>query len=324
MKGGIAFAAVGHSAFHMKPYKNITKEKLGDQEVYRLEKGDLCIWVNLQDGMNLFGMNYKGKEVVSLDQKRFDSGALYGIPVLFPTPNRTRDGIFSFEGEDYCAQMHGIVRKEAFELVEITENDSEVSLTGRLKIDKWSTLYETFPFSCTLKMTITVYESGIAYHYEVYNESEKNMPFGFALHPFFNKLEAPIFVKVAAEYVMESDEHRLPSGALIPVMNGEYDLRIEKNVNQLRLDDVYTNISHHPMAEIIYSDIHIEIDGTPDFTHMVVYTPESQSFFCIEPQTCSTDAINLHQKGLEKVSGLIVIASKNQHRGRVSFQFKTR
>ena len=39
---------------------------------------------------------------------------------------------------------------------------------------------------------------------------------------------------------------------------------------------------------------------------MVVYTPPGRPFFCMENQTCSTDAHNLYSKGLEKEAHLLI------------------
>ena len=36
-----------------------------------------------------------------------------------------------------------------------------------------------------------------------------------------------------------------------------------------------------------------------DFREMVVYTPGHRQAFCVEPYTCTTDAINLQAQGLE-------------------------
>jgi aldose 1-epimerase len=38
---------------------------------------------------------------------------------------------------------------------------------------------------------------------------------------------------------------------------------------------------------------------------MVVYIQPQNPFFCVENQTCSTDAHNLHSRGLEEVSHLL-------------------
>src|SRR5438128_10778501 len=52
----------------------------------------------------------------------------------------------------------------------------------------------------------------------------------------------------------------------------------------------------------------LRITASEAFTHMVIYTLPSEAdgpFFCLENQTCSTDAINLHSRGLGEMAHLI-------------------
>ena len=50
--------------------------------------------------------------------------------------------------------------------------------------------------------------------------------------------------------------------------------------------------------------IKVVLDATADFSHIVVYSPRGKGYFCIENQTCSTDAHNLHDRGFVHASGL--------------------
>jgi aldose 1-epimerase len=45
----------------------------------------------------------------------------------------------------------------------------------------------------------------------------------------------------------------------------------------------------------------LQISATDDFTHAVIFTlGGDEPSFCLEHQTCSTDAINLHNQGPER------------------------
>jgi len=61
---------------------------------------------------------------------------------------------------------------------------------------------------------------------------------------------------------------------------------------------------------VIYYDIlgvKLTLTASAFFTHAVVYTPPSRPFFCVENQSCSTDAHNLHAQGLLKEAHLAVL-----------------
>ena len=51
----------------------------------------------------------------------------------------------------------------------------------------------------------------------------------------------------------------------------------------------------------------------------MVFTPSGKPIFCMENQTCSTDAHNLYNRGLVDESSLIVLGSGEKHAGWITF-----
>ena len=60
-------------------------------------------------------------------------------------------------------------------------------------------------------------------------------------------------------------------------------------------------------SKIRYEDIVVHIRASDCFRNAVVYTPHDRPGFCIEPQTCATNFINMHAQGLVDESGLMVL-----------------
>ncbi len=60
------------------------------------------------------------------------------------------------------------------------------------------------------------------------------------------------------------------------------------------------------------------------FSYQVLYSPRGKEYFCLENQTCSTDAHNLFDRGFEKVSGLNIVKPGEIHRGYVKYIVKWR
>jgi aldose 1-epimerase len=112
---------------------------------------------------------------------------------------------------------------------------------------------------------------------------------------------------------MEADDELLPTGRLLDVrsiMYAMFDLRQPVPIANLKLDHVYTGLHKNESAVIEYRKqaMKLRIITSEDFTHLVIYTPPPEagdSFFCLENQTCSTDAINLSQRGLEEIAHLL-------------------
>lgn len=299
----------------------ITIHEWNGQKIYRLSNDTLTAYINPEDGLNVFQLCYDEMEVVSYQEERAMAGATHGIPILFPTPNRTQDSVFTFEGKSYTAKMHGIVRKAPFQVVEAKATANIARMKGIFSIDKNSTYYLEFPFVCTLSVQIELTKEGLKYQYEVENQDKKRLPFGFGLHPFFNKINDATLVCLCAQKVMLKDEESIPTGQMLDVKGTPYDLSNGKKINELALDDVYREISKKVSTILTFKDFQIVIDSSKDFSHMVVYTPQKEAFFCVEPQTCSTDAINLYERGELEASGLTVLKSGEKAVGEVMFKF---
>ncbi len=297
----------------------LIKEK--DSEIYHLENEALSIWINAADGMNLYRLRYKDTEVISDQKERQAAGTTYGIPILFPTPNRTKNSVFIFEGKEYPAKIHGIARKAPFWITEFKEDKTGAYLEACLKITERDPLFQEYPFLYMLKIKIALKGQKLHYIYEVINEGNCNMPFGFGLHPFFSRLSDSDSVSVQGKSVMEKDKNKIPTGRLISVVNTPYDLLEGQKINNLDLDDVYTDLKGDKKAVVSYPDFRIDITADPSFSHMVVYTPDKENFFCVEPQTCSTDAINLYEHGEKRKAGLIILPPDESKTGEVIFGF---
>jgi aldose 1-epimerase len=65
--------------------------------------------------------------------------------------------------------------------------------------------------------------------------------------------------------------------------------------------------------------ITVDLETTADFSHAVLYCPKGEDFFCLENQTCSTDAHNLFDRGFARESGLKTVTPGEKHQGRVSY-----
>lgn len=289
-------------------------------KMYFLSFGEMKLWVSSCDGMTIYQLEYGDRVVIKYNEERHKLNMTHGIPVLYPTPNRTRNMSYEFNGYLHKAKNHGFAREQSFEVIDSGEEMDKVFIKGSLKLTKDSELYHLFPYESELIIRIEVRKDCLFYVYEVHNNDEKTLPYGFGIHPFFEKNEEEVEVLVKADKVMDMTEDKLPTGKLIDVCDSEMDLRDGRNVSTLFLDHVYTGIKYSPTAIISYKDLKIQLDSTRDFTHMVVFTPNS-SFFCIENQTCSTDAVNLFNQGFHKESGLNMVSPGDMESGEIIFSF---
>ena len=281
-------------------------------------------------GANLFSFRVGDQELLEQPGSLADlTEQPSGTPILFPTPNRVRNAKMQFEGHTFSFPansqanfIHGLVRKRPWQAGAIHSDSGAASAELHLVWDDKQPDFAQFPIKHRLSVTFTLRKSGLRIAYRVDNLDSGRLAFGFGLHPYFRVPgdRADVLVKVPLERRMEAVD-MLPTGELAAVEGTPYDLRKPRALSDLRLDDVYFGMAPGKPAwfELREQGLRLELSGSRDFTHVVVYTPPERTFFCIENQTSSTDAHNLWTAGKKKVSNLLVVPPKKSAQGFVDW-----
>jgi len=268
-------------------------------------------------GSNLFSFQVDGVEYLSGLVESDGGPKLYGTPILYPTPNRVRDSQFTFGGRTFRFEpndgthfIHGLVRDLPWDCDQGVVTEEAVHVTTRIRFEPGTEIYCRFPIRNTLELTYILKPGVIRFDFSVRNDDqEQALPFGLAIHPYFCNLGSrrDIRLQVPAQKWMEAVD-LLPTGRLIDLENGPADLRQPTSLENLDLDDVFWGLAHDRPQVIYYEGIGKKVTLTASdlFTHSVVYTEEA-SHFCVENQSCSTDAHNLYARGLEKEAHLTIL-----------------
>lgn len=102
-------------------------------------------------------------------------------PSLFPLVGKTWDGILHIGGKDYkLKQQHGFLRRSDFTCIEHSDERAVMELK-----DSPETC-EEYPFAFTIRIIYELKGTRLSITYQITNDSEDVMPFGFGLHPAFN------------------------------------------------------------------------------------------------------------------------------------------
>lgn len=264
-------------------------------------------------GSNLFRFRVGEHDLLFADQDLLTRGDFTGNLVLWPIPNRLREKQYVYRGQRYsfadisrpggsASLIHGLVFDRAWSYEQPVIGATAASVTTWIEITSASPHYEAYPFPARLALTYRLSPCGLTITYEVQNTGREVLPFGFALHPFFTPLSGgdETYICLPANRLMVHDRRHLPTGECLDLsepMYKMYDLRRARPLEHLHLDHVYTDLSLQARTTIEYRKqaLNLHITATDDFTHAVVYTPSQAPFFCIEHQTCSSDALNLSQ-----------------------------
>jgi aldose 1-epimerase len=121
----------------------------------------------------------------------------------------------------------------------------------------------------------------------VQNLDDGPAPAGLGLHPYFPRAGATL--RFAATDVWLNGDDALPARA-VPVPS-EWDHAAGRVVGTVALDNCFAGWDGQ--ARIGWSNgLALQIQASDALRHLIVYTPPGQDFFCVEPVSHLTDAIN--------------------------------
>lgn len=296
-------------------------------------------------GSNLIQFRIGTHEVFFCDKEVLKDGRWTGCFNLWPFPNRyDRDGKkeYQFEGrvvslekikrkEGNASLIHGLIDDQMWDYEQpVTQKDC-AQVKTRIAITNGSPMFEFFPYDSVLTLTYTLRHDGLTVEYHVENRSDRNLPSNFAMHPYYATFgdRQGTVVRIPANKIMKADAELLPTGELQPVDGTPYDIRQPKPVEGMMFDDVWTDLIPGEDTYVEYPKLGFRVTHqvSEDFTHVVMYTHmESKGFICLEPQTGSTNAVNLddkaqatHDEVLKKAAHLIVVPAGQTHKGTVTF-----
>lgn len=247
-----------------------------------------------------------------------------GVPLLFPFPNRIRDGRFTFEGREYRLPLndsakrnaiHGFAPRHRWRVTDQGTGPGEAWLRGefRASLDAPETL-ELWPADYTLEATIRLSLNRLRYDFRVTNPGDGPLPFGLGMHPYLRFPHAGPGADVSRYRLLAPArsiwalEESLPTGERQPAA-GPLDWNTMRALKDTALDTLYTDLGVvttpaaglYPRAELRHAEFGgaVQVWASPDFRESVLFTPVHRQAVCIEPYTCATDAANLAQRGVD-------------------------
>ena len=295
-----------------------------------LESKNAQVQIAPKNGFKLFSAIFQNRQMMMPTMTPFEESAANGVPILFPFPNRTRDCRYTYGGHEceIIAKngekrfLHGLMVDEEFSYNYGVTADG-AWCTGVCSITPETSYFASYPFPCTLRLTYTLTEDNLRLEYKVTNDGNETLPYGFAIHPYFNKFDDPeaITITVPVDEYYEASNDRMPTGKLLPT-EGDMDLRpVKENKGLLSaivsrddklvyskhtvasyfLDHVYHGLDSTKRALIHYENLGLTLalHASDEFKNMVVFTPPMLPGFCLENQTNATDYINLNNQGFE-------------------------
>jgi aldose 1-epimerase len=224
---------------------------------------------------------------------------------LVPYGSRIRDARFLFcgrevletpaEGEGRHA-LHGHGWRRDWRVVE--RGDDRLVLEYDHEPDAWPWLYR-------VRQSFALSPEGLEIILELENRSEALMPAGLGFHPYFPRTpEVSVTATTTGVWLTDAEIMPTERTAVPP----GWELSAGRRVADVVLDNVFTGWSGDAVVTWPERAARLTLSATqPLLSFLVVYTPRERDFFCIEPASHCTDALNLAREGVAE-TGLRVLA----------------
>lgn len=222
---------------------------------------------------------------------------------LLPYSNRILNGRFLWRGAQIQLPLnnppmrhsiHGHGWQNPWDVKE--KDKTSVTLSYRHKADSW-------PFDYSAKQQISIQKHSLLLELSLKNEGYEEMPAGLGFHPYFTRTaKSRVVAKTGKMWAV--DEEVMPTELVNPPLDLARKPGLE--ISNHQLDNVFTDFSG--CVNLYWPEwrVKAQVTTSEHCCFMVLFSPEGKNFYCVEPVTHSTDAINRAQCG-EKNTGYKVL-----------------
>ncbi|WP_373548626.1 aldose 1-epimerase [Haliscomenobacter sp.] len=222
--------------------------------------------------------------------------------VLYPFPNRLKDGIYKSGGQTYRffaneshtnTAIHGFGQNKPMKVTFLEVDETSAAITC-LYTDYGT--HEAYPFRFSVEMAFTLSdEKGFELQLTMRNHDEQVIPAGLGWHPYFalGPKADTYRLQMPECRLVGNDERMLPTGKTY-----EYDdFSTLKPVGITVLDNCFELPVQEGRAETLVQaeagTLHYwQETGAGKYNFLQVFIPPLRHCIALEPMTCAPDAFN--------------------------------
>jgi aldose 1-epimerase len=270
-------------------------------ERVRLGHGDLSVELAPEIGGGVARFTWRGEDILRPAQasalRDRDVLGLSNFP-LIPFAGRITKRRFRFEERDIAlppnlhgeaAAIHGQGWRLPWRLDEAGPTNARLSCEHRAG---------AWPWDYRASQVFALESDTLVHRIEVINLSDRPMPAGLGLHPYFPRDED---TRLTASV---NGVRRTVAGPP-DVVPAEWDWNTGVAIEAF-VDNQFSGWSGHARIDWPLRDLAVTLSTDPARPHLVVYAPIGEAYFCVEPVGHILDAVNLSPGGADH--GMIVLA----------------
>jgi aldose 1-epimerase len=268
--------------------------------MFQLTAGDYALTIAPEIGGSLQSFTWRGEPLMRTAEGNSVLDAAC-FP-LVPFSNRIANGRFEWEGRtvqlssnfggaDQPHALHGFGWTSVWEV--ISQGDCSVELEHRYPGGEW-------PWTYVARQKVKLTEGGLVLKLSVTNQSENRMPVGLGFHPYFPRNDR---TQLSALHTGEwqNDSQHLP--ASLTEMQEPVDWWQGQTVASRIVDTVY--VRRHGPIQMCWPDrnLRLNIECSPELKQTAIYVPKDANWFCVEPISHETNALNRNPLGMRALAG---------------------
>lgn len=288
----------------------ITKSAFGQFALFKIENPDSGNGFSIvpEVGGTVLDIWFDGQSVLDGYQTpdELAEGKWGKCAILFPFPNRMRDGHYHWNGQTYTFPVnnaatnnaiHGFVRHQSFGHESGNVGDHSASFSISYDYDGH---LEYYPFPFTLKITFTIGDDHkFAMETQVTNHHSSSIPVGFGWHPYFQMTERveDSSMRLPDCEKVEIDDRMLPNGATTAFE----DFSSLKPIGDTFLDNCFLAKADYTLV-VSGGGRQLKVEASQSqFPYFQVFTPPHRTCVALEPMSCNVDAFN-NKNGLVELA----------------------
>jgi aldose 1-epimerase len=293
-----------------QPFGDSRRISVWNQSGMRLE-----ILPDYGAALNAFHIPTRNDEYINIidgystDTEPGITGAYYKGVLLFPFPNRLKNGTWEWEGKKLefpineparNNALHGSLFNRSFEIRETmaTSEMAFIHLVYKpLKQEAW------YPFDYQIDVQYILTDSdGLVVKTQISNEDEVNLPFGLGWHPYFKtgSLVNDLIVSIPEIKALEVDSQMIPTGTRLNFHLFDRPQQFRETALdtgfELSPTERYETQVFDPQKKLKFTIW--QNSGSEGYRYLQVYTPPHRQTVAIEPMTCMANAFQTGADGL--------------------------
>ena len=233
-------------------------------------------------GATVVSLEKDGVEFLYRDQENLDSSERprCGIPFLFPIFGRLKDGVYTWDGQEYAMAIHGFGHTSPWRVAAQTENELVLELTDTPE------LLAQYPFQFRTELGFRVADGVLTIAQRFENPGDRVMPYSFGFHPYFliHDLDHAQVETTAKNYF------DFMAGKMVELGHGTVGVTMPEGAPETGA--AFMGVTGPTILHIPEEGRKITLENDGNYPQNVLWSQRGKNFLCVEPINGTADGLN--------------------------------